>query len=89
VVFKENPSARYASSLGQQNIRIISVVQHIHEHDNVHALVGIRNMLSVETSRGDSRIRSSENVDAFHATVLPDLGQPLGEQSVPAPYVKD
>jgi hypothetical protein len=68
----------------QQFALVIGVVQHIDEHRNIPALIGIRKMQPVEQFDRDSGFRPDEHVNAINRDIWPVLHQ----QSIEAPVAR-
>jgi hypothetical protein len=72
MIFNENYFGD-APSLSKQPQRIGGVVQHVHEHHRVEAIIGMRDMGSVKRPYRNARIWSHQNIDSFDRHIWSEL----------------
>jgi hypothetical protein len=88
VILEHEGSTSHAACLAEQDVRIVGVMQDVNEHHNVHAFIGVWNVVSIEAGCRDSTARSRQDINALDATVRFAVRKLTGKQSIAASNIQ-
>jgi hypothetical protein len=89
VILQDHGLPRHAGRFLQKDNRVVGMVQHIDEADDVEALVGMRDRLPVKEVDGNVRGRTRHDVDAANRRVRGAGGDARGDLAVTRADIED
>lgn len=88
VIFDDNGFSRDPSGLFDQDHRVGGMMEYVHKHDCVEAVIRKGQRFAVKSRHWNVRLRSDQHVHALERKVGPSLEEYPVDRSIAASYVK-
>ncbi len=88
MVFENHVLASHPESLTQERLGIRGVMQHIHEHHDIHHRIGVWNIGTIENLDGDACVGARGHIDAMNSNVRTSFHDETVDESVAAADVE-